>query len=194
MTFPGALSALLLVAAPLVGVYLIFFGIPQLQHTRFRHQLWAIRDDLVDDVIDERLSMSPEARELLLRLHLAIKYAPQHTMRSGFTSALVLRGTSVPSLRKTLRQSKLPDAQRRRLLELYERMQQATTRHLLIGSPSGWLVSVAVQVVPSSLLERTLLRRARPSEVERRAEKELAALPRLYPESLSPRELASCAA
>lgn len=72
MAVPGELGAALFVGSALTATYLLFFGLPVLQHRKFRHELWAVRDALVDDIIDGRLSLSNEARELLLRLHLAI--------------------------------------------------------------------------------------------------------------------------
>ncbi len=57
MTVPGELVAALLTVSPLTASYLLFFGLPRLQHSRFRHELWAVRDAIVDDIIDGRLTL-----------------------------------------------------------------------------------------------------------------------------------------
>lgn len=59
MTVPGELVVALLTASPLTAVaaYLLLFGLPRLQHSKFRHQLWAVRDAIVDDIINGRLNV-----------------------------------------------------------------------------------------------------------------------------------------
>jgi hypothetical protein len=191
VTVPGEVVAALLIASPLTATYLLFFGYPQLQHSRFRHELWGIRDALVDDVIDGRLPFTREVKDLLLRLHLAIRYAPDHTMRSALSSMLLMRDQEIPNLRKSLTKARGLDAHQRDLLVAhYDGLARATVHHLVHGSPSGWLLNAAAQLVPVSLVSRK--RRVRAVDT---AEKELSALPRLYPEGkgLSARELAYCA-
>ena len=186
MTLPGTVTAMLIVASPFGVIYLVLYALPQMQHSRFRHELWDLRDAIVDDLLDDRLAMSREVRELLLRVHLAIKYAPEHTMRSGITSALLLRDAqNVPNLRKTLEGARLPHEERVRLLMHFETLQKSTVHHLLFGSPSGWAAYAAAALMPAR----------REGRVQRTAEKELSALPRLYPEAngFSMRELATCA-
>lgn len=191
MTVPGELVVALLTASPLTAVaaYLLLFGLPRLQHSKFRHQLWAVRDAIVDDIINGRLSMSSEVKELLLRLHLAVEYAPEHTLRSGLTSSLLLRDQDVPNLRKSLAKARLPRAERELLLSHYDAMRLATVEHLIKGSPSGRLLWSAARFAPISVVGRK--RRVGATET---AEKELAVLPPLCPDSqgLSARELAVC--
>lgn len=176
MKLDGAVFAALACAAPATLVYLFLFGLPNLQHSRYRHALWDIRDDLVDDLLDGRLAMSKASRELLLRIHLAIRYAPEHTIRSAVTSAILLRGVEITALRKILTSKAVPPDQQKLLLAHYEVLEKATVHHLLWGSPSGWLLVAVAQVLPRSEAQRH-----RREEVQRRASRELSALPRLYP-------------
>jgi hypothetical protein len=169
---------------------LLLFGLPKLQHSKYRHRLWTVRDAIVDDIIDERLSLSKEAQDLLLRVHLSIKYAPDHTMRSALTSMLLLRGQQIPNVRKSLATAKLPVAERELLTAHYEAMRAATVWHLMHGSPSGWLLHAAARVVPLGLVGSA--RRVKASET---ADQELGALPKLYPEATGTlsRDLVLCA-
>lgn len=177
MTVPGFVLAVLACASPVVLIYLVLFSVPNLQHSRYRHALWDIRDDIVDDVIEGRLTLNKATQELLLRVHLAIRFAPEHTIRSGLTSALLLRGQEIPSLEKILTGKAVPTGEQARLLEHYGALQGATLHHLFFGSPSGWLIVALARLVPRSGLEQRKVR------VEQAAKKELSALPRLYPDA-----------
>jgi hypothetical protein len=186
LTLPGWLLAALACAGPVVAVYLLLVAFPELQHSRFRHALWDVRDAVVDDILDHKLDLNPATRQLLTTAHLAIKYAPEHTMRSGATAMLMLRGEEIVPLETVIKSKAIPAAQQERLLVHYEALQAATVRHLLYGAPSGWLSIVLLTLVP-------VVKRNRRTDVEVAAKKELSALPRLYPDTrngISTRDLA----
>lgn len=173
MKIDGAILAILVCASPIAATYLVFVALPNLMHSRFRHALWDVRDSIVDDVLDGRLTLNPATRKLLTTVHLAIKFAPDHTMRSGLTSVMLLRGEQIMPLEKVLTSKAVPRDQQPVLIGHYEKMSHATVEHLLWGSPSGWLF--VVLILPWQMTRQMI-------KVRTTATTELSALPSLYPD------------
>jgi len=182
----GSVLAVLACASPIAATYLLLVAIPNTMHSRFRHALWDVRDAVVDDVLDGRLELNKATKQLLTTIHLAIMFAPEHTMRSAVMAVSLLKDREIVPLEKVLSSKAVPAQQRPLLLAHYDKVQRATTEHLLFGSPSGWVASLLALVFGP-------VRRKEHRRVEKTVKRELSALPSLYPDARPTSSELACA-
>jgi hypothetical protein len=112
----------------------------------FRHRLWRLRDNVVDQIRGERLVDAEPFRKLVREIECAILAAPEV---SPFRITL-LRFAS-----RELRTAKFDyfdpadvDASDRALAEAYvDELRAAFYRQMLFGSPSGWLLLIMLSVL-----------------------------------------------
>jgi hypothetical protein len=139
----------------IVGITLFaWFGlikiIPSCNLSIFRYRLWRLRDGLADEVLDGTFRDVAQPRALLQFLEGVIELAPELGALKLVAMRWSCRHVQVPELfdRETLEALHPSDQEiiKRRLNEL----QQIAVRHVLFGSPSGWLLTLLA--VPTALI------------------------------------------
>jgi hypothetical protein len=146
-TISAPLLAGLAIATAVVGWVVLTYLIPNVAHSLYRHSLWAIRDELVMGVIEGRVPRTEATRKLLDSIHRTILSADRHTLLYGLLLRRYRRqigDTSTAS--QFLGFDKLDDAERAVLQPFLDRYFKCSMWHLALGSPSGWIGSVAVLV------------------------------------------------
>src|SRR3954453_6241226 len=103
-----AISLIFLAVCAWVGV---FFAIPVCQRSRFRYQLWQLRDQVVDQRILSGRATAPDQWEgLRTEIEQAIRYAPSVTMFRLFLFS-VLAWRSAISQRPHIETVRIADAE-----------------------------------------------------------------------------------
>jgi hypothetical protein len=143
-----ALAALIVVP---VGVFVAFFRLPRwCTRSLHRHRIWALRDRVVDDVIDGRLSAEHRAvRDLLRSLDHAAHSCSEMTMLGMYVYQRVMRSNREAARLQRMEQAKarscagLPDEQRELVGKYRENLVTLLSGTLLLGSWFGLLHVVA---------------------------------------------------
>ena len=131
------------VASSLTSIFVtaaIFWGVPRLARTAFRAQLDMIRDDLLCDVANGRLTNHAAASRFLDRLELLHRHAYWVRLSRAFalTRALAAAGKKPESLLVDFNELPLPE--RRLMYEYQARIVDAGIKQLLRGSVAGWIL------------------------------------------------------
>jgi hypothetical protein len=160
--FEGVLLGI--AGAALIWAWLtVVFIIPAASASRLRHTLWALRDEIVDDVLFGRLDDSAAAQHLLRGVEGAIRVAPQ--MRFITTAPLFLTQDAdrvqAAANARYREMALLDEAQQDRLVDYMDRYLRACARRILIGTPSGFLFGA--WIVGSVILVRALRGRRKTS-------------------------------
>jgi hypothetical protein len=143
----SAVTFVALIAWGLAAWLAIFLVVPSCMQSMFRHRLWRLRDNVVDQIRGERLVDAEPFRKLVREIECAILAAREV---SPFRITL-LRFAS----RDLLRDAKFDyfdpadvDVSDRVLAEGYlNELRAAFYRQMLFGSPSGWLLLIVLSVL-----------------------------------------------
>jgi len=130
MNGAGVILLLLAVTAGVAAALSLLVVIPWCLRSLFRYRLWRLRDSIVDGVHAGDLPVDDAAR-LLSRVDNTIRYAREITALNMFLVSAATRGLEEhePPLDERLRE--------------YEgKWEDATVRHVIYGSPSGWAVLI----------------------------------------------------
>lgn len=139
MNWVTAVTAGLALAGPALLGYVILLQIPAVQHSKFRHQLWAIRDDLVDDALAGRVQRDLPFHMLMALLENGIEDAKRHTMLAAFVEVRKAGHLVAPDIVNDIVLSGDAGRVRTRIAEYLERYRVVSRHHLYTGAPSGWL-------------------------------------------------------
>jgi len=137
------LLALIIAVTAWAGV---LFVIPWCQRGQFRQNLWRLRDEITDDVIDGKLSYHPAVNQLREHIDFSIRYAQDIT----FANLMVVLVSAGRVLRAQIAAAEpgclegLPPDQAARLGEYRRRFGKLVSKHIISGSPSGWLAAILI--------------------------------------------------
>lgn len=155
MTTADSLLFPLLAVTCIAGWTGVIFVIPWCQRSRYRYRLWQMRDQIVDDVICNKIPSHPAVVELVARIETHIRCVDSFTLASTMTEYIGRRAFELPvdgSLDVTL----LGSTEGAIISRYLSEFNKAKVRHLFVGSPSGW---IAFALVPSAFVIAELLRR-----------------------------------
>lgn len=145
-----ALLSVSAILAPVGAVWLVWVSFPNLAHMNYRHELWRIRDEIVDDLLGGDLSESDGVRRLLRSLYFGIERAPRHTLRDA-ALVFVLIGPDEIMRAGSLEDFVLgPDvaaSERVQLAGYLQRYREASARHMVTGTPLAWIVFAPLRVL-----------------------------------------------
>lgn len=126
------------VVAGLLPVILVL-QFKNLAASRFRSELWQLRDDLMDDILFGRIAMSDRSRLTLRAIEAQIKIAGRHTMVDLLLATAVYRNQDLPSLKDEVLRAEGPVGDRQALIDYVCELQDASMNHLFRGSVFGWM-------------------------------------------------------
>jgi hypothetical protein len=134
----------------------LFKVIPNCLLSLFRYKLWRQRDQLAREIRCGEYEHRESAEMVLGEIECFIEGAAQLSPLNIGLLYLSARGiVVVPEDRLILQ--KLPADERARLESTLDDFHRAVAKHVLLGTPSGWLVTfLAVPVVPVVLFFRVL--------------------------------------
>jgi hypothetical protein len=146
-----------------VGITLFaWFGlikiIPACNLSMFRYRLWRLRDRLADEVLDGSFRDATHPQTLVCFLEGVIDLAPEIGALKLAAMRWSCRHVQVPELfdRQTL--EALDPDDRAIMEQRLDELRQIAVRHVLFGSPSGWLLTFVLVplAVIASLFEHIL--------------------------------------
>lgn len=138
MTATTALVTAMAAAGPILIAYVILIQVPNVQHSLFRHQLWALRDEIVDEILAGRLKRDRSVEMLLSLIETGIHDAPSHTMMSGWVAVRNTRHFLPRGAVDDIVLSGQAGPERHRVAEHLARYRKISEHHLKTGAPSGW--------------------------------------------------------
>jgi hypothetical protein len=150
------LATLALIAVALFVWACLFKVIPNCLLSLFRYKLWRQRDELAQDIRRGEFEHRKSAEMVLEEIECFIEGAPQLSPFNIGLLYLSARGVVVvPEDRLVLRN--LPTDERARLESTLDAFHRTVAKHVLFGTPSGWLVVLlAMPAVPVVLFFRAL--------------------------------------
>jgi len=131
--------------------------IPSCNLSVFRYRLWRLRDSLADDVLDGSFQDSTQPQILVRFLEGVIELAPEMGALKLVVMRWSCRHVQTPELFDREALEALDPKDRAIMERRLNELRQIAVRHVLFGSPSGWMLTfvlVPVAVV-ASLLEHT---------------------------------------
>lgn len=174
---------LILIAASFLPFGLIF-QYTNWQHSRFRNQLWHIRDSLVDELLAGNIEFSRGATVLLHVIETHIRNTRRHTLADVLIAVYLLRNVELPSITDQMLDDGVRPSDRKVLLRYFNEFREANSSYLKRCSLSGWLVAFRLWLKNSRPLNRKAGQAATPAlrqQVERVERVELRAIPELAP-------------
>jgi hypothetical protein len=127
--------------AALAGLFVVW---PLSERSLFRYRLWAIRDRLVDDLLDGTVSRSEAAIRLRAQIEWEIRNAAPYLLeRYAIYRFVVLRRLAQPA-DVEIPMTGLADSERERLRHYEQEVGSARLKFIVFGSPSGWLLTTAL--------------------------------------------------
>lgn len=138
MTGTTMLVTAMAVVGPILFVYVILIQVPSVQHSLFRHQLWALRDDIVDEILAGDLKRGTSVSMLLGLIEGSIEHAPDHTMMAAYVSVRNTRHFMPSSAINDVVLGGQGGPERQRVAEHLARYRKISEHHLRTGAPSGW--------------------------------------------------------
>jgi hypothetical protein len=150
------LTTFALIAVALFVWACLFKIIPNCLLSLFRYKLWRQRDELALEIRRDEYEHRESAEMVLEEIECFIEGAPQLSPLNIALLYFCARGVVVvPEDRLILR--KLPTDERARLESTLDNFHRAVAKHVLFGTPSGWLtVFLAVPMIPVVLFFRAL--------------------------------------
>jgi hypothetical protein len=138
-----------------VGITLFaWFGlikiIPSCNLSIFRYRLWRLRDELADEVLDGSFQDAAQPRNLLQFLEGVIELAPELGALKLVAMRWSCRHVRIPELFDPETLDALHPSDRAIIERRLNELQQIAVRHVLFGSPSGWLLTFLA--VPTALI------------------------------------------
>lgn len=138
ITVPLLVVAFLMVLILGFVLHTFLVAIPRTMASLFRYRLWRLRDALVDDVLFDRIENTPEIEELRGHLETAIRTAEHLT--PGKLAVVAMYHSPRAKLELARRSTLLRDDHKPSKREA--EFGRLALRHLLFGSPTGWMFSV----------------------------------------------------
>lgn len=125
--------------------------IPDCARSLFRYRLWRLRDELVDEIRAGTFENDEMPKVLAAVVEGTITVAPEATLARMLMAAWTCRSMQVPELFDF---ESLGRGDRRLLEKRFSEYRQIAVRHILLGAPSGWILTalVGVLVVPVAAL------------------------------------------
>lgn len=118
----------------------LIYVVPWCMTSLLRDSLWQLRDETVDEIRARRLGDSHQARQLLDFIEAAIYAAPKFTYLNVWVLNRLAR--NLRSEREWLDLTGLPANDRRVIAQRHYKALGLLRRHLLLGSPTGWVVTI----------------------------------------------------
>src|SRR4051812_46472979 len=131
----NVVTAIWLIAMWLGAYWTIFKVFPACAASHFRYRVWAMRDELTSEVLDDVYSDRTLACRVIRDMEAAISVAPDFTLFRLGLFRLARRG-GIPRV-EPLRFDSLPVHEAARLSEWHSKLERALLRHLFAGGPSG---------------------------------------------------------
>jgi hypothetical protein len=129
-------------SAGLLPVVLIFH-VTNYQHSKFRNELWELRDELADDLLLGRLKWSPRAEILLRLVETYIRFAPRHSFVDVQLAIRALKDQDIPDPVDDILGPQVDPTGRQRMASYLDRLITACTHHMYTGVPI-WLGSMGM--------------------------------------------------
>ncbi len=169
MTVPTPVAYLIVTALVAVTAYVPLRYIPSVATSLFRHHLWRIRDQITMDVRSGALPVDAAVQGLRDEIDVRLRYARKLTAYRLLIVALIARGR-VDAPRAAPSASSLRPDQVARLDAYSAKVGDLTTRHVIWGSPSGWLLLPAYLLGLAFQKQKTPTWTGRVVRVDRRRE------------------------
>jgi hypothetical protein len=112
--------------------------IPSVQHSHFRHALWSLRDDIMDDIRAGRLPRDERTGMLLALAVVGIHDASKHTLFAAWIGNRRVRHLVPPGVVDDVVLGGDGGRERSVLADYLSRYRTISRRHLYSGAPSGW--------------------------------------------------------
>ncbi len=139
------------VVATLVVVVLwaaLLFFVPSCLRSEFRYRLWQLRDNVYDDVLAGRLADSELTKLFIIEIEQVIRYSRFYTLVDAWVTPRSPKEIIDARRRFVTEQKQLLSADHLRRFEKYERQAgRVVLRHLLFGSPMGWVLFAAASLI-----------------------------------------------
>lgn len=135
-------SALLLgvTLATAVLPFVLIFLDSRLAHSRYRNELWLLRDRLVDDVLEGRIQRTA-GTDLALRLvETHIRVAGRHTLTDLLLAMATFRNRPPTPVAREILEAGVRSSDIPRLTNYLNQLWDASAKHLLRASPLGILL------------------------------------------------------
>ena len=151
----GTFLILDVVAITLFAWFGLIKLIPSCNLSMFRYRLWRLRDRLEDEVLDGAFKDASQPRALVRFIEGVIDLAPELGALKLLAMRWSCRHVEVPEL---LHVHELAPQDRAIVEQRLKELNGLTVRHVLTGSPSGWVLTLVVVPVAliASLLEHLL--------------------------------------
>lgn len=150
------LTTFALIAVAVFAWACLFKVIPNCLLSLFRYKLWRQRDQLAREIRCGEYEHRESAEMVLEEIECFIEGAAQLSPLNIGLLYLSARGVVVVPEDRLILQ-KLPADERARLESTLDDFHRTVAKHVLIGTPSGWLVTfLAVPAVPVVLFFRAL--------------------------------------
>jgi hypothetical protein len=118
--------------------------VPSCARSRFRYRLWALRDQVMDEIYDGRFEKTDQARKLVAAIELVIRGADQLSLLRVWFANLVVDERDLPEhLRFEL--DRLSASDRDRLQRHLRALHWLIIKHVFVGSVSGWIYLLATR-------------------------------------------------
>ena len=139
-----ALLAIAVIVSALFAWFSFFSIIPRNLEAICRYRLWEIRDELVDDVRAGKFKDEDEPRKVQYVIEAFIEAASELTpLRLGLMMAISRRHDNRVKLPAPISLKGLCRGDKERLGAYIVRFNSAITWRVLLGSPSGWALTLA---------------------------------------------------
>jgi hypothetical protein len=121
----------------------IFALIPACLRSLTRHRLWQLRDRVVDELLDGSYEDTEKPMQLVEDAELAIAYLERLSMFNFLVAKLAASGLDLPT-KAPLDLSGLSPSDRERLQVHLSEFQRALSKQVLLRTPSGWIITLAL--------------------------------------------------
>ncbi|MEU8818003.1 hypothetical protein [Actinoplanes sp. NPDC048796] len=116
-------------------------------HSRHRNELWRIRDSLVDDVLENRISRTPGIDLALKTVETHIRVAGRHSLSDLILAMAVYRGQPVTPIQEEIRRAGVREADAPRLQQYLNSLWATSSANLFRSSIPGLLVLLAGRLI-----------------------------------------------
>jgi len=140
---------LMAIAAPLLACWVVAVQLPGLAHSRYRHALWEIHDDILERLHTGELEAGQTVRVLIDDLDALIVTSDRQTLVRLFVASR----RPVPPVQspivsdEALLGGDIRPCEQQYLAGVTRQVRDLMTDHLLRGSCVGWVVAAAVPML-----------------------------------------------
>jgi len=146
-----------LIALVLFASVCVFKIIPSCNVSQLRYRLWRLRDDVVDEIRGDVFSKDDQPRRFVTEVERLIANSQELTPFRLFLLYLSARPFRLPRPDRAFDLDALRGRDRAVMSKHADALERLVVRHLLTGSPSGWLVICVSAPIAAgaALLDRT---------------------------------------